>query len=93
MRIIKRSSMFKKDYRRAIKGQYQKTLDTKLTAILTALANDQPLPQKHRDHSLSGNWSNYRECHITPDLLLIYSKPCDKILKLVRLGSHSNLFS
>lgn len=93
MRIIERSSIFKKDYKRAAKGIHQKTLDIKLTKVLMLLANDTALPVKYRDHNLSGNWSNYRECHITPDLLLIYSKPCKKTLKLIRLGSHSNLFN
>jgi mRNA interferase YafQ len=47
---------------------------------------------KHRDHDLSGDWSGYRECHILPDLLLIYRKPDDATLRLARLGSHSELF-
>ncbi len=93
MRTIERSSIFKKDYKREAKGEHRKTLDKKLTEVLIALANNKSLSAKYRDHNLSGNWSNYRECHITPDLLLIYSKPCDKTLKLIRLGSHSNLFS
>jgi len=92
MRTIERSSIFKKDYKREAKGKYQKTLDKKLIPVLINLANDQPLAHKYKDHNLSGNWATYRECHITPDLLLIYSKPCENILKLVRLGSHSNLF-
>lgn len=93
MRIIERSSIFKKDYKRSAKGKHQKILDERLSMILTSLATDQTLPPKYRDHNLSGNWSNYRECHIAPDLLLIYAKPCEKTLKLIRLGSHSNLFS
>ena len=60
--------------------------------VLKALANDQPLPPHQRDHDLSGNWPGYRECHIKPDLLLIYRKHDAVILRLVRLGSHSELF-
>ncbi|MGA9070320.1 MAG: type II toxin-antitoxin system YafQ family toxin [Terracidiphilus sp.] len=56
------------------------------------LANDQPLEQRLRDHDLSGDWSGYRECHVKPDLLLIYRKAEDNSLRLARLGSHSELF-
>jgi mRNA interferase YafQ len=92
MRTIERSSAFKRDYKREAKGQHRLTLDTDLMPILVALADDQPLEQKHRDHDLSGNWVGYRECHIKPDLLLIYKKPDDVTLRLARLGSHSELF-
>jgi mRNA interferase YafQ len=50
------------------------------------------LPNKLRDHDLIGNWSEHRECHIKPDVLLIYKKPNPEILRLARLGSHSDLF-
>jgi len=63
-----------------------------LSAILKALLDDQPLPENNRDHPLSGNWSGYRECHVKPDLLLIYRKPDTTLLRLARLGSHSELF-
>jgi mRNA interferase YafQ len=56
------------------------------------LADDKPLPEKNRDHALGGEWRDYRECHLKPDLLLIYRKPEPKVLQLVRLGSHSELF-
>jgi mRNA interferase YafQ len=54
--------------------------------------NDEELPEKYHDHALSGDWFGYRECHVKPDLLLIYKKPDDKVLRLARLGSHSGLF-
>ncbi|HEV2135965.1 MAG TPA: type II toxin-antitoxin system YafQ family toxin [Terracidiphilus sp.] len=60
--------------------------------ILNALVNDIALETKHRDHALSGEWSGYRECHIKPDLLLIYRKPDEETLQLARLGSHAELF-
>jgi mRNA interferase YafQ len=50
------------------------------------------LPENNRDHALSGDWAGYRECHIKPDLLLIYRKPDPDTLRLARLGSHSELF-
>ena len=92
MRAIDRSSAFKRDYKREAKGQHRATLDADLVSVLTALANDQPLEPKHRDHDLSGDWAGYRECHIRPDLLLIYRKSNGNILRLARLGSHSELF-
>jgi len=51
-----------------------------------------PLEPQYRDHDLSGNWAGYRDCHIKPDLLLIYRKPDPDTLQLARLGSHSELF-
>jgi mRNA interferase YafQ len=55
------------------------------------LTNDQSLPEKNRDHALSGDWKDHRDCHIKPDLVLIYRKPDNAVLQLVRLGSHSEL--
>ena len=60
-------------------------------AIVTALANDQPLAEKYHDHALAGDWNDHRDCHVKPDLVLIYRKPDDAVLQLVRLGSHSEL--
>jgi mRNA interferase YafQ len=92
MRTIERSSAFRRDYKRESKGRHIATLDANLIPILAALADDQPLEQKHRDHDLSGDWADYRECHVKPDLLLIYKKPDAATLRLARLGSHSELF-
>ena len=63
-----------------------------LVLALTALADDLPLARRHRDHDLSGEWAGYRDCHVKPDLVLIYRKPDADILRLARLGSHSELF-
>lgn len=92
MRTIERSTAFKRDYKRESKGQYRVSLDDTLVPVLVALAHDEPLERRHRDHELDGNWSGYRECHVKPDLLLIYQKPDSETLHLVRLGSHSQLF-
>jgi mRNA interferase YafQ len=67
-------------------------VDTLLTEVLPLLLDDQPLPANNRDHALSGDWAGYRECHLKPDLLLIYKKPNVEVLRLARLGSHSELF-
>jgi len=92
MRTIERSSIFRRDYKRETKGQHRTTLDDDLVPVLTALTNDKLLEAWHRDHALSGDWSGYRECHVKPNLLLIYRKPDEETLQLVRLGSHSELF-
>ena len=92
MRAVERSSAFRHDYKRVTRGRHRAALDDDLVPILAALTNDQPLEARHRDHDLSGDWSGYRECHVKPDLLLIYRKPDKDTLRLARLGSHSELF-
>jgi mRNA interferase YafQ len=89
MRTIERTGQFKRDYKRAVKGPHRAALERDFIEVVTALANDQPLAEKHRDHALSGDWKDHRDCHIRPDLVLIYRKPDDEVLQLVRLGSHS----
>jgi mRNA interferase YafQ len=66
MRAIERSSAFRRDYKREIKGQHRKTLDDDLVLVLMGLANDHPLEPRHCDHGLSGDcdWDDYRECHV-----------------------------
>jgi mRNA interferase YafQ len=91
MRTIERTSSFKRDYKREMKGRHRALLETDFIAIISVLANDQPLEECYRDHSLSGEWKDHRECHIKPDLLLIYRKPEAHVLQLVRLGSHAEL--
>ena len=92
MRTIDRSSAFKRDYKREAKGQHRATLDANLIPVLMALADDRLLEPRHRDHDLSGEWAGYRDCHVKPDLVLIYRKADADILRLARLGSHSELF-
>jgi mRNA interferase YafQ len=92
MRKIDRSSAFKRDYKREAKGQHGATLDASLMPVLMALGNDQPLEPRLRDHDLSGEWAGYRDCHVKPDLVLIYRKLNADLLRLARLGSHSELF-
>ncbi|HKT15751.1 MAG TPA: type II toxin-antitoxin system YafQ family toxin [Allosphingosinicella sp.] len=91
MRTIERSGQFKRDYKREKKGQHTKALDAALILVIEALVNDEPLEPRHRDHALTGDWRDHRDCHIRPDLILIYRKPDDETLQLVRLGSHAEL--
>ncbi len=91
MREIDWTSQFKRDYKREGKGQHRASLDEVLFAVVDCLANDQVLEPRYRDHSLTGEWRDTRDCHIKPDLVLIYQKPDAETLRLVRLGSHSEL--
>lgn len=92
MRTIDRAAAFKRDYKREARGQHQATLDSALLPVLMALVTDQLLGARYRDHDLTGDWKGYRECHIKPDLLLIYCKVDADTLRLSRLGSLSELF-
>ena len=93
MRTIERSSAFKRDFKRAKAApRHRKDLDSLVSTVVARLVSDHVLPNNNRDHASSGDWVGYRECHIKPDLLLIYSKPGADTLRLARLGSHSELF-
>ena len=91
MRTIERTSQFKRDYKRESRGRHRTNLDASLALIMGTLANDQPLDRRRHDHALSGEWSDHRDCHIKPDLVLICQKAGADTLRLVRLGSHSEL--
>lgn len=90
MLTIKYQAAFKKDYKRIVKRGYDMRL---LGKVIELLVNQKPLPEKNRDHQLSGDYAGCRECHITPDWLLIYEVADEElILYLTRTGSHSDLF-
>ena len=91
MRRIQRTTQFKRDYKREQRGKYKTYLETALFSTLEFLVVDRVLPEKYCDHALTGQWKEFRDCHIRPDLLLIYAKPNIEILRLIRLGSHSEL--
>lgn len=87
---VKTTTQFKKDYKLAIKRGFKINL---LENVIAALAMGEPLPEKCKDHALTGNWAGHRECHILPDWLLIYRIEDDVlVLTLARTGTHSNLF-
>ncbi|MDR1777722.1 MAG: type II toxin-antitoxin system YafQ family toxin [Desulfovibrio sp.] len=93
MRTIKWSTDFKRDYRRVKAApRHAQDMEGLLEAVAALLAEDTPLPESCREHALVGNWKGYRECHIKSDLLLIYQTTEPGILRLARLGSHSELF-
>ena len=87
MRSIEVSNQFKRD---ATKN-YLSLLTPAWGEVLNCLTNDLPIPKKYKDHALTGNYKGFRDCHIKPDLVLIYAVESN-LLRLVRLGSHSELF-
>lgn len=91
MRTIETTTRFRRDYKREKKGRHGKRLDGLLESVIDLLAADEPLPQRFADHPLGGEWSDHRDCHVRPDLVLIYRKVGAEKLQLVRLGSHSEL--
>jgi mRNA interferase YafQ len=92
MRTIEWINAFKRDYKKVLANSRNRDLPPLLEQIVGQLASEAPLADKYRDHSLGGEYSTPRECHLKPDLLLIYKKPDPNTLRLVRLGSHSELF-
>lgn len=87
--ILDQTTIFRKDLKRAKKRGLNLRL---LSEVVDKLQCGEPLPEKNKDHALTGNWKEHRECHIQPDWLLIYRIVEDKlILSLVRTGSHSDL--
>jgi len=87
---IRYSSRFKRDFKAVIKRGYDVRL---LEEVLNLLVQEKTLPQKCLDHPLTGNYTGHRECHITPDWLLIYKvEKGILILSLTRTGTHSDLF-
>lgn len=90
MLTIRYEKTFKKDFKRIIKRGYNIQL---LEDVIEILASGQVLPEKYKDHNLTGNYYDCRECHITPDWLLIYKiNNNELILYLTRTGTHSDLF-
>ena len=88
---VRYRKQFKKDYKRALK-QPGHTAE-KFQAVVELLAKEQTLPDRYRDHALTGDYIGFRECHILPDWLLIYKIEKEFLtLTLTRTGSHSDLF-
>jgi len=90
MLTIERTTRFKKDFKREMKGQHKDAIQSILVQLIIKLASNEPLDGKHYDHALSNNWKDCRDCHVKPDLVLIYRKH-EASLQLIRLGSHSEL--
>ena len=94
MRTVVYRSLYKRDFKREYRGQYRWLLDKggELAQISNMLERDIALPPRYRDHPLHGKHDGSRECHIRPDLLLVYRLEGDDLLILERLGSHAEIF-
>ncbi len=89
MNTLKLTSQFKKDLKRY---KHKPEVIDKLEEILNLLANNLPIPTENRPHLLTGNYKGYMECHVENDTLLIWWDREAGIIKLVRFGTHSELF-
>lgn len=88
--MVKFTTQFRKDYKLAMKRGLKIEL---LERVIMLLASGEALPEKNKDHALTGNWVGHRECHILPDWLLVYRVEDDiLVLTLTRTGTHSDLF-
>ncbi|MGL2784175.1 type II toxin-antitoxin system YafQ family toxin [Helicobacter pylori] len=83
---IKHHILYKKDFKKLVKNGFD---DSVLKEVI--LRKKEPLPPPFKDHALKGVWKPFRECHIKPDVLLVYLVKDDELI-LLRLGSHSELF-
>lgn len=89
MKQVVSTGQFRKDIRRY---RHQPLKLQKLYAVVAKLAQGEALPAHHRPHGLSGVYKGYMECHIENDLLLIWLDETTEIIKLIRFGSHSEVF-
>lgn len=88
--VVKFTTQFRKDYKLAMKRGLKIELLERVVALLAA---GESLPEKNKDHALTGNWVGHRECHILPDWLLVYRVEDNVlVLTLTRTGTHSDLF-
>ena len=92
MRRIELTRSFKRDYKKVISNPLHRDVNFLLNSTMETIASDTPLEFRFRDHLLTGEYKGHRECHLKPDLLLIYRKPDEETALFVRLGSHSELF-
>jgi mRNA interferase YafQ len=91
LRKLEQTSRFRKDAKREARGIYREVMGGDFLKVIDLLLRDELLTDRFADHSLSGKWHGYRDCHIRPDLVLIYSKPDNETLLLARIGTHSQL--
>lgn len=89
MNTLKLTSQFKKDLKRY---KHKTDVIDKLEEILELLVNGLPIPQENRPHVLTGNYRGYMECHVENDTLLIWWDKEESFIKLIRFGTHSELF-
>ena len=89
MKYLDKTTKFRRDLKREVKADPD--IRKILKPVISDLLEGKSLPENMKDHSLRGEWKDHRDCHVKPDLILIY-KTDDEAVTLVRLGSHSELF-
>ncbi len=93
MYSIKRSKQFERSFKKLQYGGVKIVIRQEVSAVIDLLSSGKKLPDKYNDHQLKGEYLGYRECHVRPDLLLIYQiQNKELILVLIDIGSHSSLF-
>lgn len=91
MLTLSRTNTFKREFKRELKNPNHADVGDLLQTVLGLLLAETALPEANRDHPLKGKWKGFRDCHLKPDLVLIYRKTATEI-ELVRIGSHSDIF-
>jgi mRNA interferase YafQ len=91
VRTVKRTAQFKRDFKRVKRGVHGSHLDETLLEAVALLAADASLPVRYVDHQMKGPFNDCRDCHLRPDLVLVYRKLDSDVLELVRIGSHAQL--
>ena len=91
MRSVQRTAQFRRDFKRVKRGAHGSHLDKTLLAALELLVAGAPLPARYVDHPMKGRYADCRDCHLRPDLVLVYRKRGSDALDLVRIGSHAQL--
>ena len=91
MRTVKRSAQFRRDFKRVKRSVHGRHLDATLLEALELLVADVPLPSRYVDHPMKGRYNDCRDCHLRPDLVLVYRKRDADVLELIRIGTHTQL--
>ena len=91
MRTVKRTAQFRRDFKRVKRGVHGRHLDASLLEVLELLVADVPLPSRYVDHPMKGEYVDCRDCHLRPDLVLVYRKRDSDVLELIRIGTHARL--
>ena len=90
-RDVELTRQFRRDWKLQLRSPHGRAISPLFLTALALLRADAVMPDHYRDRQLGGQWKDCRDCHIKPDLVLIYSKPDDDTIQLIRLGSHSEL--
>ena len=91
MRTVRRTAQFRRDFKSVKRSTHGCHLDATLLETLELLAADVALPSRYVDHPMKGQYSDCRDCHLRPDLVLVYRKRGNDILELIRIGTHARL--